>query len=110
MPILSNTFQRILALVASGQVRVSDHGYQELQADDILFGDVLDDVEAAIVVEDYPDYYKGPCVLVLELDANGDPIHVLWGIPLNKTTPAVLVTAYRPDPNEWTDGFRKRKS
>jgi hypothetical protein len=32
---MSETFQRIVALAAAGQVRVSDHGYDELAADAI---------------------------------------------------------------------------
>lgn len=103
------TFQRILTLLAGGQVRISEHGYEELAADDITVQDILDNVKAAVIVEEYPDYYKGPCVLVLQQDADGQPIHVLWGIPLHKSTPAVVVTAYRPDPNEWTADFRARK-
>jgi class 3 adenylate cyclase len=32
-----------------------------------------------------------------------------WGIPRGQTAPAVLVTAYRPDPARWTDDFLRRR-
>jgi hypothetical protein len=42
-------------------------------------------------------------------DHDGNPIHAVWGIPRGSTSPAVLVTAYRPDPERWVDGFKRRK-
>ena len=107
---MSRTFERILKLVASREVRVSEHGYDELAADGILVREVLAGVHKGEVIEDYPDYPKGPCVLVLQKDEGGGPIHVVWGIPRSKTSPAVLVTAYRPESEKWTDDFKRRRS
>ena len=106
---MSDIFERILALVARREVVISDHGYEELAADGILVRDIYEGVQHAIVVEEYPTYRKGPCVLVLQRDRHGLPIHVLWGIPANATSPAVVVTAYRPDPNRWAENFLGRK-
>jgi hypothetical protein len=106
---VSDTLRRIVDLVQAGEVLISAHGYDELAADGILAGDVLAGVPAAVLVEDYPDYSKGPCSLVLERDRNGDPVHIVWGIPKGQTSPAVLVTAYRPDPARWMDDFLRRR-
>jgi hypothetical protein len=54
----SDTLPRVRALVAEGKVRVSDHGYDELVDDDILIIDVLDGIQSAILVEDYPEFGK----------------------------------------------------
>lgn len=106
---MSRTLERVRELVAARQARISEHGYDELAADGILAREVLNGIADAEVVEDYPDYPKGPCVLVLERDAQGRPIHALWAIPRGHTSPAVLVTAYRPDPSRWSADFRRRE-
>jgi hypothetical protein len=74
---MSETLQRVRELVAIGAVRISAHGYDELALDDIMINDIVGGVDNGTVVEDYPDYAKGPCVLVLERDAAGQAIHVV---------------------------------
>ena len=106
---MSGTFDRIRQLVGAGEIRISDHGYDELASDDIFAKDVVAGVMTAVVVEDYPEYSKGPCVLVLQRDREGQSIHVVWGIPKGASSPAVMVTAYRPDPERWTYDFLRSK-
>jgi hypothetical protein len=106
---MSGTLEQIKALIARREVKVSDHGYDELAEDGILVRDLVHGAADADMLEDYPDFPKGPCVLVLQNDSDGRPIHAVWGIPRGETSPAVLVTAYRPDSARWTDDFRRRK-
>ena len=106
---MSETFERVRLLISRNEVRVSDHGYDELAADGILLREVLAGVDRAQVLEDYPEYPKGSCVLVLQRDEAGAPIHVVWGIPRGKTSPAVLVTGYRPDAERWSKDYRSRR-
>jgi hypothetical protein len=107
---MSATFERIRALVRSGDIKISDHGYDEMSDDNILARDVIEGVQDGIVVEDYPTYVKGPCVLIFQLDHERQPLHVVWGIPKNFSSPAVVVTAYRPKPQLWSEDFLRRKS
>jgi len=107
---LSETLAKICLLIQEGSVRISEHGYDELAADGLSAREVVAGINAGIVVEEYPDYPKGPCVLLLQKDRDGQPIHVVWGIPRGHANPAVLVTAYRPDPTVWIEDFMRRRT
>ena len=105
---MSETLRLVQELIARNLLRISEHGYDELAADGISIEELVEGVTAATVVEDYPEYFKGPCVLVLQKGFDGKPIHAVWGIARNAKAPAVLVTAYRPKPDKWSSDFRKR--
>lgn len=106
---MSRTLEQVRELVARGEVRISAHGYDELAADGIRAREVVEGLGAAVLVEDYRGYPKGPCALALQHDRDGEPIHVVWGIPAGQTSPAVLVTAYRPDRKLWDETYTRRR-
>jgi len=105
---MSDMFQLILTLVQNGEIRISEHGYDELAKDGLSVREVIAGIGNAVVIENYPNYHKGPSVLLLQRDQTGAFIHVVWGIPKGHAMPAVLVTAYRPDPVRWTKDFMRR--
>ena len=101
--------EKARALIRTGDVRISEHGYDGLAEDGLTAREVLRGVPEAEVVEEYPDFPKGPCALFLQKDRKGEPIHVVWGIPRGHDKPVVLVTAYRPDPGRWDKTFTRRR-
>ena len=106
---MSNTFDIVRVLVSQGRVRISEHGYDELAADGLLARELVEGVGAAEVIEDYLAYPKGPCVLLLQQTKDGRSVHAVWGLPAGHTSPAVLITAYVPDPARWKPGFKRRR-
>ena len=74
---MSETLNSVKSLLGKGEVRVSEHGYDELSDDGIQIRDLLRGIENAIVVEDYPAFAKGPAVLVLQFDSTNRPVHVV---------------------------------
>jgi len=106
---LSDFIERVRDLLRAGYVRISEHGYDELAEDGLTLREVLAGVQEAVVVEEYLNYSKGPCVLFLQKDRSGEPIHVVWGIPKGHDKPLILVTAYRPDPGRWDETFIRRR-
>ena len=102
---MSETLRRVQTLVLADDYRVSDHGYEELHKDAILISDVVFGITTAEIVEDYRARDR---VLALQYDAGGKPVHVIWAV--SERRQAVLVTAYRPDPNVWDGDFKERKN
>lgn len=105
---MNETLLRIRELVAVGRSRVSEHGLRELKEDGISVAELLRSLETAEIVEDYPDYHKGPCVLLLQRDADGRPVHALWGTSKASADEGTLITAYRPDPSRWSADYLRR--
>lgn len=104
--------KRLQKLITDGAVRISEHGYDELYEDGLTVRELLNgilDEETVKIIEEYPNYPKGPCILLLQEDQKGRPVHVVWGIPKGYEKPAVLVTAYRPDPEQWNESFERRQ-
>ena len=60
---MTGIFEQILDLFRRNEIVVSNHGYEELSEDDIGLRDLLAGVEQGVVIENYPDYPKGPCTL-----------------------------------------------
>ena len=106
---MNKLVDRMHALFHDGDVRISEHGYDELAEDDLTAREVIHGILEAVMVEEYPNYSKGPCALFLQKDRTGAPIHVVWGIPKGHDRPLVLVTTYRPDPVRWDQTYTRRR-
>ena len=78
----SGTLEHILALGKRLDVQISVHGYEELAADEIRVRDVVEGLAKAVLIEDYPNYPRGPCCSVM---ARGSPF--MWsGVSLRVKT------------------------
>jgi len=69
---------------------------------------ILDAVDSYEIVESYPDDKYLPSYLLLGRMA-GDAIHVLFATDVEGDNVRV-VTAYRPDPDEWEDDLKTRRA
>lgn len=57
------------------------------------------------LVEDYPDDLRGHSCLILGFGDGGRPIHV---VVAPKGDYLAVITAYVPDPNQWSPDFLRR--
>ena len=106
---MSEFVNKVCKLVVEGELRISEHGYDELADDSLTVKEIIDGIKESKVVEEYPNYPKGPCVLLLQKDCRGNAVHTVWGIPKGFEKPVVLVTAYRPDQERWDETFMRRR-
>ena len=70
----------------------------------------MSDVEKAIlngeIIESYPGDYPSPSCLILGFANDKSPLHVVCGIHEDELW---LITAYRPNLEEWSKDYRIRK-
>lgn len=65
---MGKTLNSVRKLVSVGNIRISEHGYDELSDEGILVREIIAGLSDTVEIEDYPDYAKGACVLVLQRD------------------------------------------
>jgi hypothetical protein len=70
--------------------------------------EILEAVDTYEVIESYPQDKYLPSYLLLG-QAQGSGFHVLFAVDVEGDNVRV-VTAYRPDPNEWESDMRTRRS
>ena len=67
-------------------------------------GEVRYVIEAGEIIEDYPDDVRGHSCLMFAM-VEGRPIHVVCS---PKGDYLAVITAYIPDPGNWTEGWKER--
>jgi len=58
------------------------------------------------VIERYPDDTPYPSFLTMCIDEEGEALHVVYARDGEKY---IVITAYRPDREKWSDDFTKRR-
>ncbi len=69
--------EMIRRLIDEGRWEASLHAVRELASDGLVIEPLVLGIKTAKIVEKYPDYHKGPCVLIMQVDMSGSPIHLL---------------------------------
>ena len=98
----------LIEATRDNKIRITDHAFEEAQADSLSFDEIFSSIISGEIIEDYPKDKPFPCALVLGFNFKNEPIHSVWGYnPENGW--AVLITVYRPDPNRWINWKIRRK-
>lgn len=98
----------IIEVIQIGHVRITDHAYEEANADRLKFDEIFFSVLHGVVIEEYADDSPYPSLLIFGQTFAGDPVHSVWAYNELKRW-AVLITVYRPDPNLWINCKVRKK-
>ncbi|MCK9519090.1 MAG: DUF4258 domain-containing protein [Dehalococcoidia bacterium] len=77
-----------------------------MRAREIRAKEVREALRRGEIIEDYPNDVPLPSCLILA-SVEGRPLHVVAAFDDDRAQ-AVIITAYLPDPAEWSEDFRRR--
>ncbi|MCL2513023.1 MAG: DUF4258 domain-containing protein [Oscillospiraceae bacterium] len=90
----------------NGFLRWTNHAQIRILQRNININDVAYTLINGEIIEQYPNDYPYPSCLVLSSIKKNKYLHVVCGIGDEEIW---IITAYYPNPDEWTNGFRVRK-
>ncbi len=67
--------------------------------------DIRKVIDEGEIIEDYPEDVRGHSCLMLGIDMNGRPIHIVCA---PKDEYLAIITAYVPNPNQWSKDYTTR--
>jgi len=102
-----NPLEFIQSCVRQGKVFWTYHVTMRLRGRFIARQAILQSYESYEIIEGYPKGWYLPSYLVYS-QYQGDIFHILFAVDLEGGN-VRIVTAHRPKPEEWTEGFRARR-
>ena len=85
----------------------SQHSLQQMFKSNITVEQVKRAVKMGDEIKDYPDDKPYPSKLLLSIE-NELPLHVVAAY-IYAENKCIIITAYNPDINLWSDNFKKRR-
>ena len=78
--------QDIIRAIDSQNYRITHHADEEAQDDDLDFEGIFYSVQNGEIIENYPEDRPYPSCLIYGSNADGEPIHSVWGIRRDEST------------------------
>jgi hypothetical protein len=100
------TIEDIVRLCGQQSLRWTKHILERLFLRNISTNDVIAALTSGEVIEQYPNDYPYPSCLVLGLTPAGKVLHIVCG---STGVELWLITAYFPNPSEWSEDFKVRQ-
>jgi hypothetical protein len=90
--------------VQTNQVKISLHAAEEAVSEEISGDDIQEALMSAVLLEDYPDWWLGPCCLLYGRTHTGRDLHIVSSYG---RLPITIITVYEPGPPRWTTPTRR---
>ena len=100
------TSQDIAKFVENSLLRWTNHILERLLQRNIRIDDVKFALMNCVIIEQYPNDYPFPSCLALGYNEAGRALHIVCG---SNGQELWLITAYFPNPNEWSNDFKQRR-
>ncbi|MDQ3399342.1 MAG: DUF4258 domain-containing protein, partial [Deinococcota bacterium] len=89
--------ERIRAQLATRSIFLTQHARQEMVDEAVTIDEILQAITTGRVLENYAEFYKGPCCL-LSGQGLGRPLHIVCS---TSRPELVIITVYEPKPPKW---------
>ena len=103
---LESELNQIKSQAAAGLVRLTQHAHEEMVEEEIRIDEVLQAIQCATILEDYPEHRRGSCCLLSGTTSAGRPLHMVCA---TARPVLVLITVYEPKPPKWVTPARRGK-
>lgn len=105
---MSLEFRNLVLSAAQRSILFLPHALEQMASPErrITRAEVKDVVYSGEMIENYPNDPRGHSCLLSGLTSSGRPIHVVCA---PKEDYLVVITAYPPDPERWSEDFSMRK-
>jgi len=97
----------IADLCKTRALRWTNHILERIFRRGINTSDIKNVLISGEIIEQYPTDYPHPSCLILGYTAAGNALHVVCG---SNGVELWLITAYFPDPTEWSADYRQRRT
>ena len=92
------TLKDVRALSVAGNINFTRHAVTETSSRGISLAEVSEAIASGEILENYPDYPRGPCCLVNGITAVNRPLHIVC---TTAQLTLIIVTAYEPRMPKW---------
>lgn len=99
--------RRIRSQAAAERIRITQHAHEEMVAEGISLADLLQAIQRAEILENYPEHRRGACCLLCGTTDAGRAMHIVC---TTAHPVLIVITVYEPKPPKWVTPTRRGRT